>query len=184
MRPCPKCKTATLAPLDVGRPADPEIVPPSRCVHCRGVWLPHEAIEHNVVPAAVDDAEASAEADEMAGICPRDRCVLVRALVESDPHPFHLDKCGVCGGVWFDAGEWAAIASSEWLDHLDDLWDPVWRKRVRELRAEQRHLEELERALGTATLKKVQAAIAALRKHPMRSLGLSFIIEELRGPDR
>jgi len=186
MRPCPKCTTVTLAPLsgfDAGDPALAEVVPPSRCVRCRGVWLPHEAVAQHLVPAAVDVERLSQGADDMPGYCPRCRGILVRARVDREHHPFHLDRCGSCGGVWFDAGEWAAIASTEWLDHLDDLWDPIWRKRVREKRAEQRHLEELEKALGKETLQRLQEAIAALRKHPMRSLGLSFIIEELRGPD-
>jgi Zn-finger nucleic acid-binding protein len=182
MRPCPKCKTVTLAPLDPGRAADPDVVPPSRCVHCKGVWLPHEAVEQHVVPATVDTAQADPASDSLPGFCPRCRSILTRARVERETHPFHLDRCGSCAGIWFDAGEWAAIASSEWLDHLDDLWDPVWRKRVRDKRAEQRHVEELERALGTETLKQVLAAIAALRNHENRALALSFMIEELRKP--
>ena len=183
MYPCPKCKTPTLAPIDASRAADPEIVPPSRCTHCRGVWMPHEAIAHHLVPAAVDTDQAPPVSDAMAGFCPRCRGLLVRARVERD-HPFHLDKCGACGGIWFDAGEWAAMASSDWLDHLDDLWDPVWKKRVRDQRAQERHMEELELALGTDTLERLRGAIEALRNHPMRSLGLSYLIEELRGPTR
>src|SRR6266478_9811505 len=40
MRTCPKCKTPTLAPLAEDRADMPEVVPPSRCTHCQGVWLP------------------------------------------------------------------------------------------------------------------------------------------------
>ena len=115
--------------------------------------------------------------------CSRCRGVLVRARVDGE-HSFHLDRCPICSGIWFDAGEWAAIAASEWLTHLDDLWDPVWRKRVRERRAEKRHLETLEHALGEEAFGKVVDAVRVLRSHPMRSLGLSFLIDELRGPGR
>ena len=181
MHPCPKCKTDTLAPIAAGRAAEPDVVPPSRCSHCKGVWMPHEAIEQHLVPAAADADQAAPVSDAMAGFCPRCRGLMVRARVDRDP-PFHLDKCGACGGVWFDAGEWAAMASSDWLDHLDDLWDPVWKRRVREQRAQERHIHELEQALGADTLKSLRAAIDALRNHPMRSLGLSYLIEELRKP--
>ena len=185
MRLCPKCKSPTLAPLGaVQSGGDPDLVPPSRCVTCRGVWLPHEAVAEHLVPAAVDAPVATpSPADELPGFCPRCRGILVRARVNDD-NPFHLDRCPICRGIWFDAGEWAAIASTEWLNHLDDLWDPVWRKKVRDQRAENRHLETIEHALGREVFAKVQAAVQALRKHPMRSLGLSFIVEELRGPDR
>jgi Zn-finger nucleic acid-binding protein len=181
MRTCPKCKTPTLAPLAEDRADMPDVVPPSRCTHCQGVWLPHEAIEQHLVPASVDTERAAPLADGLAGFCPRCKGVLVRARVEGR-QPFHLDRCPACAGVWFDAGEWAAVASSEWLTHLDDLWDPVWRRRVRERRAHARHLEEIERALGRETLERLRAAVAALRDHPMRSLGLSYLIEELRSP--
>jgi Zn-finger nucleic acid-binding protein len=183
MRTCPKCKTLTLAPLAQGRESAPgEVVPPSRCTHCLGVWMPHEAIEQHLVPASIDvEKQATPVADRLAGFCPSCQGILVRARFEAG-QIFHLDRCPACAGVWFDAGEWAAVASSEWLAHLDDLWDPVWRKRAREQRAQARHVEEIERALGADTLRCLRAAIDALRDHPKRALGLSFLIEKLRAP--
>ncbi len=183
MRTCPKCKTQTLAPLAQDRGgAAGDVVPPSRCTHCLGVWLPHEAIgQHPMVPASIDSEKAAPVADGLAGFCPRCQGLLVRARFEAG-QIFHLDRCPACAGVWFDAGEWAAVASSEWLAHLDDLWDPVWRRRVREQRAQARHLEEIERALGAETLRCLRVAIDALRDHPKRALGLSFLIEKLRAP--
>lgn len=181
MRPCPKCKTPTLASLAPDRDTDPDVVPPSRCTGCQGVWLPHDAIGHQVVPPSPEAEAAPPTADGLPGFCPACRGLLVRAKVEA-PRPFHLDRCPACAGVWFDAGEWAAVASTEWLTHLDDLWDPVWRRRAREQQARKRHLLEIERALGAETLARVRAAIEALRNHPERSLGLSYLIEQLRTP--
>jgi len=180
MRLCPKCKSPTLAPFgNVRAGGDPDQVPPSRCAKCKGVWMPHEALgEHLVPPEGEAPAAMPSPADELVGFCPRCRGVLMRARV-TDENPFHLDRCPACRGIWFDAGEWAAVASTEWLHHLDDLWDPVWRKKVRDHRAENRHLEAIEHALGAAAFAKVQAAIDALREHPNRSLGLSFLVEEL-----
>jgi len=181
MRTCPKCKTQTLAPLAEDRVTDPDTVPPSRCTRCRGVWLPRGAVDQHVVPPSLDTEPAATSADEIPGFCPGCRGLLVRARVEAS-HPFHLDRCPACAGVWFDAGEWAAVASTEWLTHLDDLWDPAWQRRARERQAQKRHLQEIERALGAETLERVRAAIAALRNHPRRSLGLSYLIAELRSP--
>jgi Zn-finger nucleic acid-binding protein len=181
MRSCPKCKTSTLAPLAEAPAAGSEQVPASRCTHCRGVWLPHEAVARHLSPPLPEVERAVPEADRTPGFCPQCRGLLVRAQVDATP-PFHLDRCPVCAGIWFDAGEWALVAESEWLSHLDDLWDPTWRRRVREQRAHERHLEEIERALGAETLGSLRAAVDALRDHPKRALGLSFLIEQLRGP--
>jgi Zn-finger nucleic acid-binding protein len=185
MHDCPKCKSATLLPLSAprarGASSEP-FVPPSRCSKCRGVWLPHGAMEAHPLPGSIEVSKAiPAKADARSGVCPLCRGVLVRARVEGE-HPFHLDRCPICAGIWFDSGEWAAIAAGEWLTHLDDLWDPVWRKRVRERRAEKRHLETLEHALGPEAFGKMTEVVRLLRGHPMRSLGLSFLIDELRGP--
>ena len=181
MRRCPKCKDKTLAALAPERADDPEVVPPSRCTHCQGVWLPREAIEQHLVPASVDSRRAAPAADGVAGFCPRCNGLLVRALFDGSL-PFHLDRCPSCAGVWFDAGEWAAVASSEWLTHLDDLWDPVYRRKLRQRTAHARQLEEIERALGLETLERLRAAVSALRNHPKRALGLSYLISELRSP--
>jgi|SRR5689334_17593302 len=181
MRPCPKCKTSTLAPLADAPSSGTEQVPTSRCTHCRGVWLPHGVLAQNLSAPLPEIERAAPDADRMPGFCPQCRGLLVRAQVDGSP-PFHLDRCPVCAGIWFDAGEWALVAQSEWLSHLDDLWDPAWRRRVREQRAHERHLEEIERALGAKTLDCLRAAVKALRDHPKRALGLSFLIEELRGP--
>jgi Zn-finger nucleic acid-binding protein len=181
MRSCPKCKTQTLAALAPARGRDPDVVPPSRCTHCQGVWLPREAIDQHLVPASIDTEHAAPVADDLPGFCPRCKGLLVRARVEG-PKPFHLDRCPACAGVFFDAGEWATVAASEWLNHLDDLWDPAWRRRAREKNARARHLEEVERALGSSTLELLRAAVAALKDHPRRALGLSWLIAELRSP--
>src|SRR5438128_191987 len=92
MRTCPKCKTQTLAPLAEDRVTDPDTVPPSRCTRCRGVWLPHGAVEQHVVPPSLDAEPAATSADELPGFCPGCRGLLVRARVQA-AHPFHLDRC-------------------------------------------------------------------------------------------
>jgi Zn-finger nucleic acid-binding protein len=103
MRTCPKCKTQTLSPLGPERPAT-DMVPPSRCTHCQGVWMPHEAISQHLVPASIDNQHAAPAADGLAGFCPRCQGLLVRAPFDGG-QVFHLDRCPACAGVWFDANE-------------------------------------------------------------------------------
>jgi Zn-finger nucleic acid-binding protein len=183
---CPKCREPTLVALSATRAspfdADNHHSPPSRCKHCHGVWLPPEALHESVVPPAVAaevPVETSSDTDGRAGFCPNGHGFLIRARVEQ-AHPFYLDRCGMCAGIWFDAGEWATIASSQWLQHLDDLWDPVYRRKMREERAHEHHLETLHHALGDEAYEKVLAAAAVLRHHPMKSLALAYILDETR----
>src|SRR6202045_4856195 len=103
MRTCPKCKAPALAPLAEDRADMPGVVPPPRCTHCHGVWLPHEAIEQPLVPASVDTERAAPVADGLAGFCPRCNGLLVRARVE-ERQPFRLDRCPAWARAWFGGG--------------------------------------------------------------------------------
>src|SRR5438128_4668385 len=173
---CPKCKTASLAALSASRSgpkSEAAPVPPSRCSNCRGVWMPHGALSLDLgLPK--DEARAAKPADDpdaKVGFCPAGHGLLIRARVDASD-PFHLDRCGTCAGIWFDAGEWARLASSEWMQHVDELWDPVYRKRLREERARKLQLEALTQALGAETAKKVIDLAAALKNDPRRSIAM------------
>lgn len=188
---CPKCRTATLAALPTPRAqkrsAEAAAVPPARCSTCHGVWMPHGALGmEGGVPEALEAAApagAWSAADAKVGFCPGGHGLLIRARVETE-RPFYLDRCGTCGGVFFDEGEWAALAASEWLQHLDDLWDPVFRRRMREERSRSQHIEALQQALGREAAQQVIDLAAALKDHPMQSLAVAFLLEELRAHEQ
>jgi Zn-finger nucleic acid-binding protein len=146
--------------------------------------MPHGALSLDLgAPAEaappVEPASAAAGADAKVGFCPAGHGLLIRARVETQ-RPFHLDRCGTCAGIWFDAGEWAALASTEWMQHVDDLWDPVYRKRMREARARKQHLEELQDALGESVAQQVALLAVSLKAHPQRSLAVAFLLDELK----
>ncbi len=182
---CPKCKSATLEPLSAARsraPASTTAVPPSQCSSCGGVWMPHGALSLDTGLAAVAPGKhppAAADLDAKVGFCPSGHGLLIRARVEA-AHPFHLDRCGTCAGIWFDSGEWAALASTEWMHHLDDLWDPVYRKRMREARSRRQHVEELTQALGAETAGQVVRLVEQLKENPRRSLAVAYLLDELK----
>ena len=143
--------------------------------------MPHGALSLDLslpTPGTAAAALAGA-ADAKVGFCPTGHGLLIRARVDT-AHPFHLDRCGTCAGIWFDAGEWAALASTEWMQHVDDLWDPVYRKRMREARSRKQHVEELEQALGPEMAQQIVRLAAILREHPRRNLAVAFLLDELK----
>jgi Zn-finger nucleic acid-binding protein len=189
---CPKCKTATLATLSAVKSApkaESSSVPPSRCQTCHGVWMPHGALSLDIT-VPVEEAPqptrpkakgkpAPDDPDGRVGFCPAGHGLLLRARVETS-EPFHLDRCGTCAGIWFDSGEWARLASTEWMKQLDQLWDPVYRRRLREEKNRKTHLVALSQALGEDTAKKVVDLAQALKKNPRRSLAMAYLIDEMK----
>jgi Zn-finger nucleic acid-binding protein len=104
---------------------------------------------------------------------------MARARVELDT-PFFLERCLSCGGVWFDAGEWSRLATSQLLRSLLDFWTPAWRWRAQKQQAHRAELERLQARLGPPLFQQVQALAEALQGHPAREEALAFLLGALR----
>ncbi|MEW5851463.1 MAG: protein kinase [Myxococcota bacterium] len=91
-----------------------------RCVDCRGVWLDaHElarilGARHQMVLDATPAAtpHPGETLDSVVGDCPRCAVRLQPGVVRGMPH-FHVEKCGRCQGMWFDAGELEQLAHGD-----------------------------------------------------------------------
>lgn len=186
--PCPRCGQASLLktlPLTWGRAArGAEEFPPRSCGACGGLWLPRAQMGQlaavaasvsggSAAPAAPVTAESSP--DKKAALCPAGHGLMARARTDAG---FALDRCGACGGIWFDAGEWQAVAGSMLVEHLDQLWDPAWKKQAREGKARERELAQLTELFGEETTAMLVALAERLRGQPSANRALAFLHEE------
>ena len=112
--------------------------------------------------------------DHRTGLCPHGHGILIRARVEAG-RQFHLERCGICRGVWLDKGEWQHLAANHFLEHLDDLWDPTWRKRQRDEHSRHEMDAALEQRLGQALFMQLVQIMGQLRRHPARAQVLAWI---------
>jgi Zn-finger nucleic acid-binding protein len=117
--------------------------------------------------------------DAVGGRCPEDRSILSRATIDvgDDRPPIHLERCGSCRGVWFDAGEWTLLADRHLLENLDAFWTAEWRaqqrRRVDAANRQKREREEFGPELHDALLD----IAARLKGHERRSQALAFLRE-------
>lgn len=107
---CPKCesemKRVTFNDIEV-----------DRCDGCEGIWfdmLEHEELKQMKGSEAIDTGspEKGKEFNKIDKIkCPKCHSAMIRMVDNSQPHIWY-ESCGVCYGVFFDAGEF-----SDFKDH-------------------------------------------------------------------
>lgn len=99
---CPKCG----GEFKQDRFGDVEF---DRCGGCDGLWFDafeHEALRSEAGSEAIDDSPKAGKTGATAGtrICPRCIVKMIDMVVATQPH-IRYESCGVCHGVYFDAGE-------------------------------------------------------------------------------
>jgi uncharacterized protein len=116
---CPKCR------VEMGRVTFQEI-DVDRCPQCHGIWfdlMEHEELKKLPGAETVDTGAKSATVSPE----PRDlncpRCK-TQMLVTRDPQQPHLvfEKCAVCYGVFFDAGEFTDFKNVTLVEYLRGLF--------------------------------------------------------------
>jgi Zn-finger nucleic acid-binding protein len=116
---CPKCN----ATLDTIQHAGVEI---ERCSGCAGLWFDafeHEELKQLAGSEAIDAGSATAPAGDggVPGQCPKCSVAMIRMVVAGQPH-ISYESCGVCHGVFFDAGEFRDFREETFGETLRDYF--------------------------------------------------------------
>ena len=97
---CPKCN----GELAASKFGDVEI---DRCRNCKGLWFDaaeHEELKRREGSQAIDTGAAGKAVEGGSKLCPRCSVKMIDMVVAAQPH-IKYESCGVCHGVFFDAGE-------------------------------------------------------------------------------
>jgi uncharacterized protein len=100
---CPKCGH----PMEQVVYAEIEV---DRCTLCKGLWF--DLLEHEQLKAVPGAEQIDTGDPEVGSIfnrddrisCPRCNALMIRMVDAQQPH-IRYESCGVCHGVFFDAGE-------------------------------------------------------------------------------
>ncbi|MEM9914665.1 MAG: zf-TFIIB domain-containing protein [Planctomycetota bacterium] len=101
--------------------------------------------------------------------CPVDGAFLIRHRV-GHGLDFYLDRCGMCGGVWLDAGEWEALQARGLHDDLHLIFSSAWQAEVRRQQRSEADERLLLKRLGEADLNKTKAIRRWIESHPEANL--------------
>jgi uncharacterized protein len=118
---CPKCGGALQSLVQDG-------IEVERCEQCGGLWF--DRLEADRLrkakgsAAAIDtgDAKVGEQQNQQGKIeCPRCHTQMIR-MVDLEQHHIWYESCTVCGGKWFDAGEFTDLQQESIVDYFRDLF--------------------------------------------------------------
>ncbi|MEO7035826.1 MAG: zf-TFIIB domain-containing protein [Polyangiaceae bacterium] len=157
-----------------------------RCPGCAGFWVAPEVVASAAGVEVLGKLDApptrAPSEDKRTGQCPDGHGLLRRARVTWH-EPYFLERCGRCGGVWFDAGEWQRTAADDLLTNLSEVWSPAWRKQLSDQQSHAALEVDLRGKLGTELFGLLHTLAARLEAHPQRTVALAYLSERFKHPE-
>jgi Zn-finger nucleic acid-binding protein len=170
---CPACVTVVMSDqlLEAHLPI-------KSCPRCKGVWLQSQHywdwLEwQKANPESPPTANTSSPTDIATDTPPARRCpecghFLTHAKV-GHGLSFHIDRCGTCGGMWFNPGEWEALRAMNLHAQAHFIFSAAWQASVAREDRQAAHEEILRQKLGVADLDEIRRVKKWIEAHPHRS---------------
>ncbi|MBN2210229.1 MAG: zf-TFIIB domain-containing protein [Sedimentisphaerales bacterium] len=174
---CPVCKTSVLKHQELESGLKSMF-----CPGCKGTWIASYQYwlwrdKHGKslpeIPLAKEN-DADIHDNITAKLCPECGHFLIRYPV-GHGCAFQLDRCGHCGGMWFDCQEWEALKRRNLHDDVHLIFSEVWQHRVRN---EERHRDRekfLEQKFGQKDYARIKEIKAWLQNHPQSGELYAFL---------
>ncbi|MBX9691086.1 MAG: zf-TFIIB domain-containing protein [Cyanobacteria bacterium] len=183
---CPVCKVDSLAyhQLEGGLSSN-------KCTQCDGIWicsvLYSDWLSQNPQTVSSDSHERDVclESRESSGprFCPECRYVLIKYRVGRGL-VFSLDRCGHCGGIWFDKDEWDILKSRNLHDQVHLVFSQSWQANIL-WEERRRFIDEMwQSRLEKADLAEIQRIKEWLKAHPQSEELFAYLLsDEIRIED-
>lgn len=163
---CPKCKGASLLPLELGD------ILLDRCEDCAGIWFDHGELEAVIgVGGAARLEPSDGVTDESSGgPCPRCNVEMQPIAASQDPsRPVPVDRCPSCMGLWLARRR------------LKDIEDARLLLTVRELFIGGERDAAIVSELPDEEREKLVVVLELLKSHPQRRALLAYLERESGG---
>jgi Zn-finger nucleic acid-binding protein len=123
-------------------------------------------------PGEPDDLEV--QESQRIKTCPECNHFLIRYRV-GHGLDFSIDRCGACGGLWFDQNEWEILKLRNLHDDVHLIFSAAWQLRAAREEEVQRRRDRLLKQLGAEDFSEVERMHNWLRTHPRRSTILAYL---------
>lgn len=178
---CPSCKNAAL----VTEPLEDDLLT-LRCPNCGGHWiksfqywrwLEQQASDVKSILTECGNANEPTDDSKPGKLCPECGRFLAHKPV-GHGLSFNLDRCGHCGGMWFDKQEWNALRQRSLHTDAHMIFSDTWQIQVREDRRLDMERERLKQKLGAVDYNELLRVGQWLQHHPERAILLAVLNHE------
>jgi Zn-finger nucleic acid-binding protein len=174
---CPVCKNYSLA---ADEPEKGLIT--QHCSHCGGRWIASyqywkwkEASGKSLPEKPAEAGEAlPVEDSTQAKLCPECGHFLRRYPV-GHGIAFGLDRCGNCGGTWFDHNEWENLKRRNLHDDVHKIFSEIWQSQVRDTEHQQAMTAFYREKFGEADYQKMLEIKEWIDNHPHQAELKAFL---------
>ena len=177
---CPKDRQADLTSFSLEKGLKAE-----HCPTCQGNWIPVESYEtwrepqrhpgDVPLPKTLEIDFEPSPFDARAALCPECSCYLARAKVGIS-HPFYVERCPNCGGIWCDRGEWEVLRELGLYTAIEQLFSNEWQGRVREMSQTEQERRATINKLGEDLAKQLFELADRLENHPNGDFGVAYLM--------
>lgn len=170
---CPTCKSSLLGhgEMEAGLPA-------RTCPTCAGSFVAfddflkwQEGAGDSAAAAAVPKPAAESIGPKLCPFCGR---FLTRFRVALDI-PFQIDRCGLCAGIWLNAGEWEYLRSRGVAKRLNHVFADAWQNQMRAEETRRNQEERYRSLLGDADFETARVFKRWLEAHAKRTTVWAFL---------
>lgn len=154
------------------------------CPTCEGHWIPpetykawqeHQPPSNQPISQAIDIPYKPAPLDAKGALCPDCGGFLSRAKVGSST-PFYVERCGNCGGIWCDRGEWDVLTAIGLHTRIEQLFSSDWQIKSREVDYARRERQATIDKLGEELAQQLFDLAERLEKHPNGDFGVAYLM--------
>lgn len=132
---CPVCKNYALAVKELEQNLSSQ-----QCPNCNGRWIGSfqywkwrdasgKSLTEN---SSSGGSELQVMDSSKAKLCPECGHILRRYPIGHDI-AFGLDRCGNCGGIWFDQNEWETLKKQNLHNDVHKIFSEIWQRQLRDL---------------------------------------------------
>lgn len=173
---CPVCRKQPLKVQDIESGLKSQ-----ECPNCRGQWIGSymywkwkEATGKTLSVEPKDIGELAVHDNTAAKLCPECGHFLRRYPVGKELG-FSLDRCGNCGGTWFDQNEWEALKARGLHKDVHLVFSNMWQNQIRDRQRQQAAEAVYKRIFGPEDYTRISEVKDWLSKHPQRAELKAFL---------